>query len=231
MNLFKALFITLSFVICCLPIGKTSYGQEDISIVHNQHRNDLEKFLRKFSAFIIEDKKDPLYFKVLADVTAYPQINFKQSVNDYQLEFDKYILSLLPYMLTKLKQKDLNGEFPMFYEALYLSRNMGQNIVLSPLQEASFNFVSQALMTEKSLRACSKMMSEYQDKKNLIDVQLSRIDVANDKFIASDLIKMKQDLYFLNSNLLGNLYDQQMPNKIQPTNRGRMPASVVMPKR
>lgn len=227
-------FILLNLVFSCFAFSQTVYVGKDPYSETNKLRREREMFLREFSALILVDKKNPNYTKVLENVVTYPQIHFKKTGNDYQLEFDKYVLSLLPYMLTKLKQKDLNGEFPLLYRALTLSKDMKKNMILTFLQEASYNFIYQALQTEKSLRACSQMMSEYQDKKAQIDIQLSRIDVlesAPDKYMTADLKKMKQDLYFLNSNLIGNLENDNTPKLFPATNHGRMPASVIAPEK
>ena len=105
-------FLVFNFSFTYLAFCQTVYVGKDPFSVENTMRREREIFLRKFSALILEDKKNPSYSKVLENVEAYPQINFKKKGNDYHLEFDRYVLSLLPYMLTKLKQKDLNGEFP-----------------------------------------------------------------------------------------------------------------------
>lgn len=197
-----------------------AYGQSQ-SLNKNKNQNhfnvdykrlERKELIRSFSSHIIEDKKKPTYHNVLKDVTPFPNINFQVANNDYLVQFDKYVLDLLPYMLTKLKNKDLNGEFPVFYKALQLADNLESHISLTLLQETSYKFLLQAMQTEKSLRACSQLITKYQEKSPQMDIQLSRIDNEIKSTMVPDLNKLKQDLYFLNSTLLGELQDTKLNN-------------------
>jgi hypothetical protein len=215
-------YLVPSYAQVNLYVGTDAYSEENIK------RRERDLFLRQFATLLLEDKKKSEYVGLLSGVNPFPAIDFKKPGDDYLVQYDEFVKSLMPYMLAKIKNKDMNGEFTMMYTALNLSKNIEHRMELTPLEKTTFDFLYQNVQTEKALRACSQMLSRYNDKQPEIDLQLNRIEPSLDKRMAADLKRIQQDLYFINSDLRGAIAPGVPQLKPMPNVRGggRMPASV-----
>lgn len=170
MNYIKSLVIILSFVVS-FPVQANNYEQEIITVVKN------------IQGILVIDKTKSEYLSLLASVDLYPEFK-NQNKLTISKNFHQFVKSLLPYMLKKIKNDDVNGEFENFHKLMSLSQEIEQYVNLSTIEKVSFEICTESLKTEKILRNCSHAISKYGDKKQELEVQLNRYDgIAQDNLV------------------------------------------------
>lgn len=184
-------------------VNSLAFAKYDEILQHKIAMNDRQSTLKDLSALIIIDKQKELYHETLVNINPYPNIDFKHKSKKYLSQFDNFIRSLMPYILIKLKNKDINGELPTLFKAINLAKKMDQNLKITSLEKATFDFLLQSLQTENVLRACGQMMSRYADKQKEIEIHLDRIEPNLNQRVVKDLKKIEKDLYLISSDLKG----------------------------
>ena len=162
MNYIKSLVIILSFVVS-FPVQASSYEEQIVNVVKN------------IQGILVIDKTKSEYQNLLASVNLYPEIKNQNKLTTSK-NFHQFVKSLLPYMLKKIKNDDVNGEFENFHRLMSLSQEIEQYVSLSTIEKVSFEICTESLKTEKILRNCSYAMSKYSDKKQELEIQLNRFD-------------------------------------------------------
>lgn len=186
MNYIKSLVIILSFVVS-FPVQANNYEQEIINVVKN------------IQGILVIDKTKSEYQNLLASVDLYPEVK-NQNKLIISKNFHQFVKSLLPYMLKKIKNDDVNGEFENFHKLMSLSQEIEQYVNLSTIEKVSFEICTESLKTEKILRNCSYAMSKYSDKKQELEVQLNRFDgIASENLveareISHDYTKLRRSI-------------------------------------
>jgi hypothetical protein len=162
MNFIKSIVIILSFVVS-FPVQASSYEEQIVNVVKN------------IQGILVIDKTKSEYQNLLASVNLYPEIKNQNKLTTSK-NFHQFVKSLLPYMLKKIKNDDVNGEFENFHRLMSLSQEIEQYVSLSTIEKVSFEICTESLKTEKILRNCSYAMSKYSDKKQELEIQLNRFD-------------------------------------------------------
>lgn len=142
-------------------------------LAYDKYVDERERLIKNIQGILTLDKKKDEYKVELAEVNVYPQFN-KKNIKSYSTDFHHYVKSLLPYMLKKVKNNDVNGEIKHFHELLVKAEDIDNIIVLSSIEKVSFDLCYESLKTEKILRACSHAISKYENKKLQMDVELDR---------------------------------------------------------
>lgn len=180
------------FIICYLSvlISTNLFASENINEgLSPLLRKERKESIRKLSALIIIDENNEKYASVLKNINPYPQIDFNVDTDKFLVEYDNFVKDLIPYILVKLKNKEINGELPILFEAISLAKKMSSRIKLSNLEEATFEFLKQSLNTENTLRACNLMMSRYSDTQKEIDFHLNMMGPKQNNHLIKGLKK------------------------------------------
>jgi len=161
------------------------------SAIAGDYHSQIKSVTNDIQGILINDKKKTEYQDVLSSVKLFPEFNSK-SREAYEKDFHQYVKTLLPYLLKKIKNNDVNGEFNHFHKLVSLSSDIDSVIEMSTIEKVSFDLCKESLKTEKILRACSNAISKYGDKKLQMEVQLNRFDGIVQRNL-SDAIELSQD--------------------------------------
>ena len=170
-------YIKLFVMVMCFCASEPVFAKNDnTKDRHVKEYIDVrEKVIKDIQGIITLDQSKPEYKEVLKAVKIYPKFNQK-NLKAYSIDYHKYVKSLLPYFLKKVKNNDVNGEFENFHTVLSLASEIDDVIRLSSIERVSFDLCLENMRTEKILRACSRAISKYENKKLEMDVELNRFD-------------------------------------------------------
>lgn len=166
MNTYFRLFI----MAMCFCLSEPVFAESKENYI-----GERENIVKDIQGIITLDKSKVEYSKELEAVQPFPSFN-KENIKSYSIEFHKYVKSMLPYLLKKVKNNDVNGEFNLFHSLLSKASEIDNVIELSSIEKVSFDLCYENLKTEKILRACSKAISKYENKKLEMDVELNRFN-------------------------------------------------------
>lgn len=170
---FRIFVIVLSFCVSKPVFALENSNQE--SSKKAEYINKREKVIKDIQGVLSLDKSKVEYSKELELVKNFPEFN-KNSIRDYSKDYHHYVKALLPYLLKKVKNNDVNGEFTNFHQLLVNASEIDDVIQLSNIEKVSFDLCLENLRTEKILRACSHAISKYENKKLQMDVELNRFN-------------------------------------------------------
>lgn len=162
------IYVRIFFMILVFCMSKPVLAQDD-------YIYEREKVTKNIQGILTLDKNKPEYQKELTEVKLFPEFN-KNNLKSYSDDFHAYVKTLLPYLLKKVKNNDVNGEFNHFHKLLVHAKEIDSVVELSSIEKVSFDLCYESLKTEKILRACSHAISKFENKKLEMDVELNRFN-------------------------------------------------------